>query len=127
MDEEDRDTMLSVAPESSTPFAALGRFLKQRRIDRNLKPKDIIEKSSLNKNTVTAIESGENVNLDTLHRYAVALGYRSVTELFKADTARTLKLLRLWKRLGDEDDEWANRVRDDALKRLEKSLSEREG
>jgi transcriptional regulator with XRE-family HTH domain len=104
MDEQDTNIIEAVSESGPNPHTALGRYLRSIREAKYKTQLDFAAQSGLDNNQISKIERGQDVLLSTLVRYARALGYRSLIELFRAPADPQLrKLLRLWALLDDEE------------------------
>jgi transcriptional regulator with XRE-family HTH domain len=102
MAEEDTDTIDIVSESEHRPHAGLGRFLRSVREAKFKTQLEFAAQSSLDNNQISKIERGQDVVLSTLVRYARALGYRNLIELFRAPADPELRrLLQLWRRLDE--------------------------
>jgi transcriptional regulator with XRE-family HTH domain len=96
MDEQDTNIIEAVSESGPNPHTALGRYLRSIREAKYKTQLDFAAQSGLDNNQISKIERGQDVLLSTLVRYARALGYRSLIELFRAPADPPLrKLLRL--------------------------------
>jgi ribosome-binding protein aMBF1 (putative translation factor) len=60
---------------------AVAQVLAEARVEANLSQTDLAAAMKTTQSVVSRIESGANVSLETLHRYAVACGKRLVLKL----------------------------------------------
>jgi len=60
---------------------AVAQVLAEARVEANLSQADLAAAMKTTQSVVSRIESGANVSLDTLHRYAAACGKRLVLKL----------------------------------------------
>jgi transcriptional regulator with XRE-family HTH domain len=101
-----RSTISVVSESVPRPHAALGRYLRSIREMKYETQTEFADNSDppIDNSQISNVERGLNVRLSTLVRYARALGYRSLIDLFRAPADPQLrKLLRLWSVLDDEE------------------------
>jgi transcriptional regulator with XRE-family HTH domain len=98
------DENVELVPSEGKPFAALGRFLRSLRVAKGLSQLELAAKAEMDNAQISRMERGENVYLSQYQKYAVALGYRNLLQMFQAPADPDLrKLLRLWAMLDDEE------------------------
>jgi transcriptional regulator with XRE-family HTH domain len=105
MDEEDPLIIADVSDAEERPHAGIGRYLRSIREQRYKTQTEFADaQPHLGATQISNVERGLEVRVSSYVRYARALGYRSLIELFRAPADPQLrKLLRLWAMLDDEE------------------------
>lgn len=104
-------------PLGLRPSKAIGAAIKALREDKNLTQKEVAEKVGTHFSQISLIENGANVESQWYERLAGAMGFRNALEMLASGgDDLTRKLLRLWKRLPDEE------ARKDVLKLVQRMI-----
>jgi transcriptional regulator with XRE-family HTH domain len=100
MAEEVTDTMDLVTESTKHPHSAVGRFLRALREAKYKTQIEFGAASRIDNSQISKVERGEDVLVSTYVKYARALGYRGLLDVFRAPADPQLrKLLMLWRRL----------------------------
>jgi transcriptional regulator with XRE-family HTH domain len=81
-----QETDYSVAPPE-TVVADVGRRLERIRLGRNVSQAQLAEQAGVSRRTITRLEKGEGISLDTLIRVLRALGLADRLELLLPDAS----------------------------------------
>jgi transcriptional regulator with XRE-family HTH domain len=104
MDERDSLTMEDVSDSEHRPHVGIGRYLRAIREQKYKTQTEFAENADppIDNSQISNVERGLNVRVSTYARYARALGYRNLIELFRAPADPELRrLLQLWRRLDE--------------------------